>query len=325
MGMLENEKPLDERALCWLKSSSTRDWEFLEVSGGDRIIHISPGCARVSGYEASEFLSDPGLLRRIVHPDDQGIFSDHFPGHGFLMEDEIEFRIIHKDGSTRWVNHTCKRIYDENGELLGQRGTNRDITRFKQMEAELLEARERLSGESLLLQQAQAQARNQGVRDALTGLHNRVFLMEILPGEISRAVRSHTSISIILADIDHFLQVNENYGIMPGDEYMKAVARLFSRSKRGSDVICRYDGDEFMLLMPGAAPQHAKTRAEIIRKKCEAMTVLCAGQKIKASLSLGVATWPNHGSEIEDVIKKANSALNLSKQRGRNRVTVWGE
>ena len=112
----------------------TYDWEYW-VGPDGRFVYVSPSCERITGYHAAEFVKDPDLAKRIVHPDDYNIVSEHIhnelQGRGTAL---IEFRIITRSGEERWLGHVCQRVYDKQGNLLGIRASNRDITKRKKAE-----------------------------------------------------------------------------------------------------------------------------------------------------------------------------------------------
>ena len=114
----------------------TYDWEYW-IGTDDRLLYVSPSCERITGYSAQEFVDDPGLMERIVHPDDLDEMMKHF--HVARKVDHetsysVDFRIIHRDGQTRWINHVCRPVYGKEGQSLGRRASNRDITDRKQTE-----------------------------------------------------------------------------------------------------------------------------------------------------------------------------------------------
>jgi PAS domain S-box-containing protein len=125
-------------------ADNTYDWEHWTSPDG-RFLYTSPSCQRVSGYAASEFETDPKLLSRIVHPDDLAQFKAHVKQAQTTSEPhELEFRIIHRDGSTRWIGHLCQSVFDAEGLLLGRRGSNRDITDRKKAEKALQDSSQKL-------------------------------------------------------------------------------------------------------------------------------------------------------------------------------------
>ena len=116
----------------------TYDWEYWLAPDG-QYIYVSPSCERITGYSPEEFINDPGLLVKIVHPDDHSTVVNHLGGEQSLEElPSIDFRIITRSGEERWINHNCQAVYGADGSYLGRRGGNRDISKRKQMEEELL-------------------------------------------------------------------------------------------------------------------------------------------------------------------------------------------
>ncbi|MBF0526536.1 MAG: response regulator [Deltaproteobacteria bacterium] len=118
----------------------TYDWEFWIGTDG-RFIYISPSCERITGYSPEEFLADPGLFIRITHPDDLTHLKDHLNQKSVLGRTEVEHRIVAKDGAVRWISHCCQPVFSSTGAWLGRRGSNRDISKRKEMEEELLKSK----------------------------------------------------------------------------------------------------------------------------------------------------------------------------------------
>ncbi|MEE2733541.1 MAG: diguanylate cyclase [Pseudomonadota bacterium] len=161
--------------------------------------------------------------------------------------------------------------------------------------------------------------------DALTKLKNRRFLIERLQQEQQYCMRSGYSFALVMVDIDHFKQVNDSYGHLAGDECIRSVGRLMQEQLRpGSDIVCRYGGEEFVLILPSTGEQEAMQVAERLRAHVAQTPILCDGRRIMVTVSAGVmvvdrATLCNQG---DDVIQQADQALYQAKHQGRNCVCL---
>lgn len=193
----------------------------------------------------------------------------------------------------------------------------REISQRKQAEEALQNAHELLSQRMHEVERLQAELREQALRDPLTGLHNRRYLSETLPREIARARRENNAVSVIVSDIDHFKTINDTYGHQVGDQFLIELAHLMKQSSRGSDVVCRYGGEEFSLILPGANQAEAAPGRP---KNCAGAAVKPAirfeGKELRVSMSFGVATYPVHGQEAECIIICADKALYDSTNTG---------
>ena len=170
-----------------------------------------------------------------------------------------------------------------------------------------------------------AALRAQSIKDPLTGLFNRRYLEETLQREELRAKRLGTPLSIVMVDLDHFKTFNDTYGHQTGDEVLRLVADELRSGIRGEDIACRYGGEEFTLVLPGAALEQALGRAEHVRATLNQLRLSTAGRSLPSlTASLGVATLPDHGDDWADVLRRADAALYRAKQSGRNRVTAAG-
>ncbi|OGO39069.1 MAG: hypothetical protein A2147_07355 [Chloroflexi bacterium RBG_16_57_8] len=162
---------------------------------------------------------------------------------------------------------------------------------------------------------------DQSIRDPLTGLFNRRYMEEAIRREVLRASMNQTKVGIIMADIDHFKKFNDTYGHRAGDELLVKLADLFRFEIRGSDIVCRYGGEEFVLILPAASTEGALKRAEHTREAVKNMKVQFQGQLLPpVTMSMGIATYPDHGSELNDLLRVADSALYRAKEGGRDRV-----
>jgi diguanylate cyclase (GGDEF)-like protein len=163
----------------------------------------------------------------------------------------------------------------------------------------------------------------QATHDPLTGLFNRRYLDQILYGEIAHARQNGSLVGILMADVDHFKQVNDKYGHKAGDLMLQALGGLMKKSVRSADIVCRYGGEEFVIIMPGATVPTVRKCAEEIRNKFQALRVISENDELQATISLGAAIYPLHGSNVDDVFVHADRAMYQAKQGGRNRVIVF--
>lgn len=189
-------------------------------------------------------------------------------------------------------------------------------------ETELRQVNERLQAQLAEIQALQAQLREQAIRDSLTGLFNRRYLEETLERELLRARREACPISLIMLDIDHFKKLNDTHGHKAGDMMLQRLGEMLRTHTRGSDVACRYGGEEFVAVLPGASLEHAHQRAEQWRATFEQLRVPFGLAHLQATLSLGVAVYPLHGATSDEVLRVADTALYMAKTEGRNQVVV---
>ena len=166
----------------------------------------------------------------------------------------------------------------------------------------------------------QSQLHEQANRDALTGLYNRRYLADALGRELARCKRESQPLILLMIDIDHFKQINDTHGHHAGDEVLREIAALLTRSTRPSDVVCRYGGEEFLVLLPNMTLLTARARAEAYRVQWEATTVAAGTALVRTTLSIGLSAFPQHAQTAHDLIERADTALYQAKGGGRNRV-----
>jgi diguanylate cyclase (GGDEF)-like protein len=165
--------------------------------------------------------------------------------------------------------------------------------------------------------------RNLSIRDPLTGLFNRRYMEEALAQELHRTKRNDAKLAVIMIDIDHFKQFNDTFGHDGGDAVLRALGAFFKKHVRGSDIACRYGGEEFILILSPSTAEGARQRAEKIREGAGLLSVNHANRDLGAiTLSLGVAIFPDHASDVAAIIKAADVALYHAKRDGRNRVAM---
>jgi diguanylate cyclase (GGDEF)-like protein/PAS domain S-box-containing protein len=165
--------------------------------------------------------------------------------------------------------------------------------------------------------------RHQAIHDPLTGLFNRRYMEEFLDQELQRADRSRYTVGVIMLDIDHFKQLNDTYGHAAGDSVLRHLGQFLREHIRGGDVACRYGGEEFVLILPEALLEHVYERAALLRESVKQLRIMHEGQAVDPiTLSLGVASFPMHGSDAEQLLRSADLALYQAKAEGRDRVII---
>lgn len=187
----------------------------------------------------------------------------------------------------------------------------RDITERKQAEEALVKS--------------EAQLRELSVRDHLTGLFNRRYMEETLERELLRVSRKNLSLALIMLDVDNFKTINDTYGHANGDQTLREVSKLLSSHVRGDDVLCRMGGDEFMIIMPEASRKVTLERAEHLHEHASNFQIEFDGQPLPViSLSMGIAIFPDHGSNSASLLKAADHALYRAKRQGKGKVVLAG-
>ena len=162
---------------------------------------------------------------------------------------------------------------------------------------------------------------NRSVRDPLTGLYNRRYLEEALLKEIKLAQRLGHSLGVLMVDLDHFKQVNDRHGHEAGDAVLREFGKVFSRQIRTGDTVCRFGGEEFLILLPDATLETAVKRAEQIRIAARETRVLVNDGVLEPiTLSAGIAMFPEDGGNSERLLQAADLALYRAKKEGRDRV-----
>ena len=172
---------------------------------------------------------------------------------------------------------------------------------------------ERINSLKAILQQ-------EAIHDSLTGLFNRRHLDEILPIELARSKRANTPLTILMLDIDHFKNINDTYGHQVGDAVLQSMGNTLKTNVRAGDIVCRYGGEEFILVFPGMQAADGQARAEKLRMMIESQMISAKDQLIGVTLSIGGSVYPKDGNSGDELISQADLALYRAKQNGRNRV-----
>ncbi|MFN8413569.1 MAG: sensor domain-containing diguanylate cyclase [Anaerolineales bacterium] len=256
------------------------------------------------GYAPEEYkLMDNASLKGVFHPEDYAVLSNLYEQWKTASDDKAlmaEYRMRTKNNEWRWFMERDVVFRREVGGMAQQlAGTIIDITEHKLLEAEL---------------------ERQATTDPLTGVFNRRQLIHLAEVELERARRYEHPTSAIMLDVDHFKKINDTYGHAAGDKVLVELAKLLTEKARTSDLVTRYGGEEFMLLLPETTITSAQDIAERLRSIVEETSFVVEGQTIRITISLGVAGSESVGQNFESLLKETDHLLYQAKQSGRNRV-----
>lgn len=224
---------------------------------------------------------------------------------------------------SRYLDLRVTPLYDDDRRLSGRLIVFRDVTERKQVEKDLRHAMDRMQTQLIEIGLLQSQLREQAIRDSLTNLFNRRYLDETLERELARASRELYPLCVVMMDLDHFKTVNDTYGHEAGDVVLRTLANTVIKQSRQGDFVCRYGGEEFVLVMPNIGIEIAKARATELQKNIEELKIPYDRFNLTVTISMGLAWYPAHGTTQQEILRAADRALYAAKHAGRNRVFVY--
>ncbi len=272
----------------------------MRIDATDTIIWVSPSLKAALGWDIGDWIGRPGHSI-LVDAEGRERFEDDKVKMARGENIVNRARVLAKDGTARWIEVHGGPYRDPGGNLNGLVASFRVVD--KEVEAEQLLER-------------------QATTDALTGLLNRRQFENLARRELSRALREHGKISLLMMDIDKFKTINDTLGHEAGDEVLRALARVCAPHLREVDIFARLGGEEFAVFMPDTPLAGARHVAERIRRALGAEPVqLPAEKSVAFTVSIGVAEWSDHGDEdLPGLVKRADQCLYRAKQSGRNQV-----
>lgn len=278
----------------------TRDFTYWRRPDGS-FEFISPACQDVTGYTREELFTQPNLMEEMVHEADRAMLQQMAIDNGTngaCSDEEVEFRIVTKGGSVRWVRHTCRKIFDEQGVFLGRRGCRTDITEHKQLAD---------------------QVSHMVLHDLLTGLPNRSLFADRLFLAVAQKERHENEITVVLFfGIDRFKLINDTLGHETGDQLLIMIAERLRRLLHPDDTLCRFGGDVFAFILPGRESRHEAVTMSyrILASLSEPFNP--GGQQVTLTGSIGIAICPNDGGSPETLQRNAETAMYDAKRSGKN-------
>ncbi|MEO7326605.1 MAG: PAS domain S-box protein [Dokdonella sp.] len=303
LGQDITERDAAERKLQLFRALMDHSNDAIEVLDQEtrRLIDVNDKACTDLGYTREELLtlSAPDIDAD-QSPAKVAEVTERLEREGFVVIESVHRR---KDGTTFPVELSLRRIALDKAYVVC---FARDNSERKRAEQEV--------------HRLQQMLRDQAIHDPLTGLYNRRYLEEVLGRELILAERNGHCVSAIMGDLDHFKNVNDSFGHLAGDEVLRVFAALMKNFARGSDIHCRYGGEEFLLLLPGMDEQTTCERAEMLRAALAATPVRFERTIIAVTGSFGVATYPTHALSGDALIAAADRAMYSAKEAGRNRV-----
>ena len=268
-------------------------------------IYVSPQIERMLGYSPQEWLADPELWPKILHPDDRArALAENARHHETGEKFALEYRMFTKDGRVIWVFDQATLVRDEHGAPLFSHGVVLDISERKRDEEQV----------AFL-----------AYHDELTGLPSRSMFEELLSLSIDRARRHDGSVAVVCLDLDDFRLVNDSLGHHHGDDLLKMVADRLRESTRDTDLVARRGGDQFLLLLADLErEEHGDTAAAMIRAESVVQHIheslssafVVAGTELYISASMGISLFPQDGDETGGLLRNAEAAMYQSKKSG---------
>ncbi|MBK6645075.1 MAG: PAS domain S-box protein [Anaerolineales bacterium] len=275
------------------------------------------------GYAPNELIGRP--IVDVFHPDDREGVRLQIES---CMENpermiQIEARKVDKSGGIRWVRESACAVRDIQGQLVVLI-TCDDITKRKQAEDELRQANRSLQAAHRELQQMFAHEQVLARTDSLTGLINRRHFFELAAREFNSSIRYQRPLALILFDVDGFKRANDTFGHAFGDDTLVKISQVAKSQVREVDILARYGGDEFIILMPETNAAQAFLLAERIRKAVESADIETGELLMSATVSLGIEEMAfATDRSVEAIISRADKALYNAKQSGRNHAVIY--
>lgn len=286
------------------------------------IEYVNPRFTEITGYSRDEVIgSNPRILS--AHSNPKEFYQEMYSTLESRKVWQGDFINVRKDGRIYYEQATICPILDDQNNITHYMALKEDVTKRKEAEMGLTAAKEQLEIQLREITNLKNRLQHQALHDPLTGLYNRRYLSEFIEREFERIKRAQQPLTILVLDIDHFKNVNDSMGHRAGDQVLISLSEHIGSNIRGFDICCRYGGEEFVVIMPGAINEVGLNRAEILREQISKLGTKFMDETIDITVSIGVATYPDHGITVDEILNHADVALYAAKRRGRNRVANW--
>ncbi|OHD09191.1 MAG: hypothetical protein A2086_10790 [Spirochaetes bacterium GWD1_27_9] len=288
------------------------------------ITYVNPKFISLTGYNFLELKGkNPRILKTEHTPSSVYKNMWHIISSGGIWTGE--FLNKKKNGELYWERAAISSIKNTEGKIINYIAVKEDITQQKLIEIALQTSNHKLEENIKEIEKLKNQLYEQAIRDPLTKLYNRRYLEERIDLDFQTAARTKINLSIAMLDIDHFKSINDTFGHDAGDIVLTNLSKFLSNSIRKTDFIYRYGGEEFLLVFIDCDVKSAKILSEKIRMNFSEYISEIDNHKIKVTLSIGISSYPQQGNDFHKIISNADEALYISKNSGRNTVTIWEE
>ena len=296
---------------------------YFTLSENGLILEANLTAANLMNMDRSKLVNNP--LSRYILSEDADIYYQHQKKLIETGEPQVcELRMIRKDGTAFWARMEATAAQNAEGDPV-YRTVLSEMTELKQAEETLLRSKEMLELANRELEQALAREQQLASTDGLTGLYNRRHFFELAAREFNAALRYQHRLAMLMFDMDGLKQINDTFGHAAGDRLLVMVAQTAAAQIRSVDVLARYGGDEFVVLLPQTSTQKALPIAERIRTSIEAMRMETDKGPLGITLSIGMAEIRHApvDENVENVFQRADKALYTAKAEGRNRTVIY--
>ena len=299
----------------------------LRPDGSSCIPFANDAIRQILQVSPEEVQKDASPVFARLHPDDyHGVVASVQESARDLLPWRHEYRVKFDDGTVHWLFGNATPQRETDGSVLWH-GFITDVTERKQADEELRHTKEALEAVNCELQQAVAREQQLAYTDVLTGVHNHRSLMELALQEFDVATRYRQPLTVLLFDIDTFKEVNDTFGHTVGDLILEQVAHVAGAELRAADIIGRYGGDEFVIVLPMTTARQAFPIAERIRTAVAALQAPTPLGDITVTLSIGSAEirHPPLSDTVVQIVNRADEAMYRAKRAGRNRTVTYSD
>lgn len=278
---------------------------------------MNQGDATLCGLYLDQIVPDQGLCRKIADNYDRAI------GTGLVLRYEEDTEGFSKPVTI--FETTISPLLGGDGKATYICGISRNITARRNAENALRATNITLEQQLQENQRLQEKLKQEAIRDPLTNLYNRRYFMESLQRELDRAQRGQYALTLMMVDLDYFKELNDLHGHSVGDHALVEFSQRLAQGMRKEDVVCRWGGEEFLVMMPGLGLVDARDRIIRWHKHNSPMKIRRNDKSVLIRFSIGLATAPDHGLQADEIINATDNALYLAKKAGRDRICVADE